>query len=158
MTLQTPIMFSFYLHTLSLSYLEMKRMVSCCRSVGSLCVTWTWDLCSVCSKMRTLRTEILNPRIFWYLGEVERVFVFLQGICWVWELEMFLCLIQHLFIACGSKDETILDDSLMACLKTWWERRERCHGNTIYTFCCSFTQNIQSFTSTVETITQIYIH
>ena len=27
-----------------------------------------------------------------------------------------------------------------------------------YTFCCSFTQNIQSFTSTVETITQIYIH
>ena len=29
-----------------------------------------------------------------------------------------------------------------------------CH----YTFCCSFTQNIQSFTSTVETITQVYIH
>ena len=27
-----------------------------------------------------------------------------------------------------------------------------------YTFCCSFTQNIQSFTSTVETITQIYLH
>ena len=30
--------------------------------------------------------------------------------------------------------------------------------NSIYTFCCSFAQNIQSFTSTVETITQIYIH
>ena len=29
---------------------------------------------------------------------------------------------------------------------------------TFYTFCCSFTQNVQSFTSTVETITQIYIH
>ena len=27
-----------------------------------------------------------------------------------------------------------------------------------YTFCCSFTQNIQSFTSIVETITQIYMH
>ena len=30
--------------------------------------------------------------------------------------------------------------------------------HSYYTFCCSFTQNIQSFTSTVETITQIYIH
>ena len=27
-----------------------------------------------------------------------------------------------------------------------------------YTFCYSFAQNILSFTSTVETITQIYIH
>ena len=28
----------------------------------------------------------------------------------------------------------------------------------IYTFCCSFTINIHSFTSTVETIRQIYVH
>ena len=29
--------------------------------------------------------------------------------------------------------------------------------NVDYTFCCSFTQNIHSFTSTVETIRQIYV-
>ena len=36
---------------------------------------------------------------------------------------------------------------------------EPCNNYTLScSFCCSFTQNIHSFTSTVETIRQIYVH
>ena len=50
--------------------------------------------------------------------------------------------------------ENILNRALQASSSAYCY----CYTCTHYTFCCSFTQNIHSFTSTVETIRQIYVH
>ena len=66
----------------------------------------------------------------------------------------FLSLLQAIQIYLN----TFLKEEHQFCLFTHTTMFSKRLHKRDYTFCCSFTQNVHSLTSTVETIRQIYIH